>query len=110
MSSSEMTSERTELQQIERALEALGGQATPAALMAGPLQELMAAAVRLSVSCLEQDPDLRLLEQSPDMPSATDVLMTVSALLAAVDVEPFELGLWATWGIRGGSETERDDT
>jgi hypothetical protein len=28
----------------------------------------------------------------------------VTAVLAAVQVEPFELGLWATWGFRGPAQ------
>lgn len=35
-------------------------------------------------------------------PTATDVVMTTSAMLAGAEIELFELGLWQTWGASGG--------
>jgi hypothetical protein len=70
-------------------------------LAGGAVQNLLASAVRLYVECLEHDPAVPALPERSETPSATDVLMTVTALLDAVQIEPFELGLWATWGFRG---------
>lgn len=33
----------------------------------------------------------------PGEPTATEVAVTVSALLAAARIEVFELGMWQTW-------------
>jgi hypothetical protein len=38
----------------------------------------------------------------PDAPTATDVAVTASAMLSAVGIEPFELGLWRAWGSPHG--------
>jgi len=32
--------------------------------------------------------------------TATDVMVTVSAMLKAVNVQVFELGMWQSWGGR----------
>lgn len=37
-------------------------------------------------------------------PTATDVAVTVSAMLERVGIEPFELGLWRAWGTPIGEE------
>lgn len=98
-----------ELDRIRRALEDIdehGGSDLLAALGAGPVQQLLGAVVRIYAACREHDAGVEAVERSAP-PTATEVLMTVSALLEAVEVEPFELGLWANWGIRGGSGSER---
>lgn len=90
----------------ERGVDADGGSDLLAALGAGPVQQLLGAVVRIYAACREHDAGVEAVERSAP-PTATEVLMTVSALLEAVEVEPFELGLWANWGIRGGSGSER---
>jgi hypothetical protein len=74
------------------------------ALRAGAVQELLASAIRLYVGCLELDPSLPAFPGGSEAPSATDALMAVTAILNAVQIEPFELGLWATWGFTGADE------
>lgn len=71
--------------------------------MRGPVQRMLASAVRLYAACRELDADVEAFDRSSEAPSATAVLITVSALLEAVEVEPFELGLWMAWGTRGGA-------
>lgn len=97
-----------ELGRIRDALEGLDesavgpdGDAVLAALSEGRIQQLLGAAVRVYAACRERDAAVGPIDTSA-APTATEVLMAVSALLDAVDVEPFELGLWTTWGVRGG--------
>lgn len=99
-----------ELGRIRRALEGVdtravdpeGDSALLVALSDGPVQQLLGAAVRVYAACRERDAGVGPVDPAAP-PTATEVLMAVSALLEAVEVEPFELGLWTTWGIRGGS-------
>ena len=44
-----------------------------------------------------------------DGPTATDVAVTVLAMLERVGIEPFELGLWRAWGTPIGEEVARGD-
>jgi hypothetical protein len=69
------------------------------------LQRLMAASVRLYVSRLERgDAGLPIPPAHiPDAPTATEVLVTVTHMLAAADIELFELGMWQTWGGVGSA-------
>jgi hypothetical protein len=76
------------------------------ALMSGGVQEVLAAAVRLYAACLERDSAVPAFPHRADAPSATEALMAVTAVLAAVQIEPFELGLWATWGLRAPGQEE----
>jgi hypothetical protein len=38
---------------------------------------------------------------NPEVVTATDVAITVTNMLAAVEVEVFELAVWQNWGIPG---------
>jgi hypothetical protein len=97
-----------QLDRIRRALAAIdekgadGGDDLLKAVGDGPVQDLLGAVVRLFAACREHDAGVEAVDRSAP-PTATEALITVSALLEAVEVEPFELGLWANWGIRGGS-------
>jgi hypothetical protein len=59
------------------------------------LQELMGAAVRLYAERVERGGDLPIVKASAI--AATEALLTTSALLRAVNVEVFELGLWQSF-------------
>jgi hypothetical protein len=67
----------------------------------GAVQEALCAAVSLYAEAAKRDGAFSALPAS-GRPPATDVLITVSALLEAVDVEVFELGMWKAWGTYGG--------
>lgn len=41
-------------------------------------------------------------------PTATEVAVTVSAMLERVGIEPFELGLWRSWGSPSGQVSDGD--
>jgi hypothetical protein len=60
------------------------------------LQQLMAAICKTySLQAQGGDPSLPLTRRSGV--SATDVMITTSALLRAVDLQVFELGMWQSW-------------
>ena len=60
------------------------------------LQQLMTAAVRLYVARLEAQPNLSpFIEENI---TATEVAVTVTKMLKAVEMEVFELGMWQVWG------------
>ncbi|WP_102348669.1 hypothetical protein [Bacillus sp. Marseille-P3661] len=59
------------------------------------IQKLLTLAVKLYVSKIEKD-EIRFSPFDQNV-SATEVMITVSAMLKAADVELFELGLWQSW-------------
>jgi hypothetical protein len=59
------------------------------------VQQLLTAAVRLYAAKEEDRP--RPFPENDEV-TATEVLVTVSEMLEAVDVEVFELGIWQAWG------------
>jgi hypothetical protein len=60
------------------------------------LQQLMAAVCK-TYSQQVQGGDLSLPLQRTSGVSPTDVMITTSALLKAVDLQVFELGMWQSW-------------
>ncbi|HLH67439.1 MAG TPA: hypothetical protein VKV27_17255 [Solirubrobacteraceae bacterium] len=60
------------------------------------LQRLMCAATRACARSLESG--ARIDPFGADPPTATEVAITVCAMLESVGIEPFELGLWRSWG------------
>lgn len=64
------------------------------------LQRILAAGIRLYVARVErgaQDPPFPAAAGAP-VPTATEVLVAVTDMLAACEIELFELGMWQTWG------------
>jgi hypothetical protein len=59
------------------------------------LQDLMRVAVRLYAERVERAGDMPCVK--PSAINATDALVTTTALLRAVNVQVFELGLWQAW-------------
>jgi hypothetical protein len=59
------------------------------------VQQLLTAAVRLYAA--KEGPRPRAFAEGEEV-TATEVLVTVSEMLEAVDVEVFELGIWQAWG------------
>ena len=59
------------------------------------LQDLMGVAVRLYAERVERAGDMAAVK--PSTINATDALVTTTALLRAVNVQIFELGLWQAW-------------
>jgi hypothetical protein len=68
------------------------------------LQRMLTAAVKAYAARQETDPDLYPFTD-PDAVTATEVVVAVSKLLEAVEVEVFELGVWQTWGTAERSRT-----
>lgn len=66
-----------------------------AALDDAALQDLMGVAVRLYAERVERAGDFAAVK--PSTINATDALVTTTALLRAVNVQIFELGLWQAW-------------
>jgi len=59
------------------------------------LQRLIAAACRLYTARVEAHEELAAVPKNSI--SATDVMVTASGLLKAVDLAVFELGMWQSW-------------
>ena len=82
--------------------------AAAAALDTRLLQDLLAAVTRLYAVKLESGESAPALSTggAVALPTATEVLVTVSGLLESAHIEPFELGLWQASQGRpsGGAE------
>ncbi len=63
------------------------------------LQAMLASAVRLYAERVAEN-DAPLAAFSPDAVTATEVMMTVTAMLKAVNLQVFELGMWQAWAGR----------
>ena len=100
MSSPELAPGAAEAERLRRAAAAVAaseGQPPPEAV-----QELLTAAVALYAARRQAGEDWPPLADGAAGLPPTEVLVTVSEMLEAVDVEVFELGLWKTWGAPGG--------
>jgi hypothetical protein len=63
------------------------------------VQDMLAKAVRLYAErAAERDGALPAF--APDAVSATEVMVTVTAMLKAVNLQVFELGMWQAWSGR----------
>jgi hypothetical protein len=63
------------------------------------IQEMLATAIRLYAErTAERDGALPAF--APDSATATDVMVTVTAMLKAVNLQVFELGMWQAWSGR----------
>ena len=63
------------------------------------IQEMLASAVRLYAErAAERDGTLPAF--ASDAATATDVMVTVTAMLKAVNLQVFELGMWQAWSGR----------
>jgi hypothetical protein len=59
------------------------------------IQTMLAKAVRLFAERVERDGALPAF--APDAATATEVMVTVTAMLKAVNLQVFELGMWQAW-------------
>jgi hypothetical protein len=64
------------------------------------LQRALAAAIKAYVARVEAGERLSPVpaDGDPMALTATDVLVAVTDMLAACEIEVFELGMWQTWG------------
>lgn len=62
----------------------------------GQVQDMLAKAVRLYAERAAEC-DGALPAFAPDAVSATEVMVTVTAMLKAVNLQVFELGMWQAW-------------
>jgi hypothetical protein len=63
------------------------------------IQNMLASAVRLYAErAVERDGTLPAF--APDAATATEVMVTVTAMLKAVNLQVFELGMWQAWSGR----------
>jgi len=63
------------------------------------IQAMLASAVRLYAE-RAQERDGALPAFAADATTATDVMVTVTAMLKAVNLQVFELGMWQAWSGR----------
>lgn len=59
------------------------------------IQGLLASAVKLYAERVERDGPLPAF--GPDDTTATEVMVTVTAMMKAVNLQVFELGMWQAW-------------
>lgn len=88
------------------ALDALAGD--PEALhelAPGTVQTMLSIATRAFAARCEAGELSQAFGGDGPPPTATDVVMTTTAMLAGAEIELFELGLWQTWGATGGDRT-----
>jgi hypothetical protein len=63
------------------------------------IQDMLAKAVRIYAERVaERDGNLPAF--APDAATATEVMVTVTAMLKAVNLQVFELGMWQAWSGR----------
>jgi len=73
---------------------------SPAKLSDGEIQALLARAVRLYAERVAaRDEPLAAFPDSAGI-TATDAVVTTTAILKAVNVQLFELGMWQAWSGR----------
>ncbi len=60
------------------------------------IQTMLADAVRLYAE-RSAERDSALPAFAPDAATATDVMVTVTAMMKAVNLQVFELGMWQAW-------------
>jgi len=63
------------------------------------IQNMLAKAVRLYAERMEQR-DGALPAFSSEQVTATEVMVTITAMLKAVNLQVFELGMWQAWSGR----------
>jgi len=63
------------------------------------IQDMLANAVRLYAE-RSAERDGALPAFPPDAATATDVMVTITAMLKAVNLQVFELGMWQAWSGR----------
>ncbi len=63
------------------------------------IQDMLAKAVRLYAERTAER-DVALPAFAPDAATATEVMVTVTAMLKAVNLQVFELGMWQAWSGR----------
>lgn len=87
----------------ERVQEVLRSTSNPCSLSDGEIQDLLALACKLYATRRQDGSKVDAFGpfQSDAGITATDGAVTASALLDAVSVEVFELGMWRTWGTAG---------
>ena len=73
---------------------------SPEPLSDGEIQALLARAVKLYAERIAASDDpLPAFPEGADI-TATDVVVTTTAILKAVNVQLFELGMWQAWSGR----------
>jgi hypothetical protein len=61
------------------------------------IQDMLAKAVRLYAQRAEQRDGAFAAFTSEDQVTATEVMVTVTAMLKATNLQVFELGMWQNW-------------
>ena len=59
------------------------------------IQSMLATAVKLYTERVERDGPLAAF--GPDDTTATEVMVTVTAMMKAANLQVFELGMWQAW-------------
>jgi O-methyltransferase involved in polyketide biosynthesis len=70
---------------------------TPESIADDALAQLLAATVRLYAARFQQGCRTRAFGPGGHDVTATDVMITTTAMLQAVNVQLFELGMWQAW-------------
>jgi mannose/cellobiose epimerase-like protein (N-acyl-D-glucosamine 2-epimerase family) len=99
MSSPEGTSARgTNADALREACAVLGAAQTAEALDDCAVQALLGAAVRLYAQrAADRDEPLAAFDATKANVTATDAMIATTAILKAVNIATFELGMWQSW-------------
>jgi hypothetical protein len=99
MSSPERAAVRdSDAEALHRACAVIGAAETPDVLDDAEIQALLGAAVRLYAQrAAMRDEPLPAFDAAKSNVTATDAMMATTAILKAVNVATFELGMWQAW-------------
>ena len=83
---------------VRAACALIGARQSAEGLSDSDIQALLAAAVRLYAQCAgERDKPLPAFSAEAAGVTATDAMLATTAILKAVNVATFELGMWQAW-------------
>jgi hypothetical protein len=90
--------DRVQPDALREACALIGAVETSAGLDDGDIQALLAAAVRLYAErAAQHDEPLPAFDATRGRVTATDAMLATTAILKAVNVATFELGMWQAW-------------
>jgi hypothetical protein len=97
-SSIEMAAQATDAGAVRQACSLIGATTSTAGLEDGDIQALLGAAVRLYAQrAAERDEPMPAFHPGTAGVTATDAMLATTAILKAVNVATFELGMWQSW-------------
>ena len=98
MSSPDRIAARDDADALREACALIGAARSAEGLREADVQVLLGAAVRLYAQCAaEREEPLAAFDPVTAGVNATDAMLATTAILKAVNVATFELGMWQSW-------------